>query len=86
MVETIGEAFSLGWSVTARCAWGSREGMKSIRQCTARYDLDIQTLIWTRGAAFPISMLSERLKCPRVGSRRVALMYNLPGHSDAKRA
>ena len=61
-------------------------GMKSIRQCTARYDLDLETLIWTRGGAFPISMLSERLKCPRCGSRHVALMFNLPGHSDAKRA
>jgi hypothetical protein len=45
MVETIGEAFSLGWSVTARCACGSREGMKSIRQCNARYDLDLETPI-----------------------------------------
>jgi hypothetical protein len=85
-VETLGEALSLRWSVTARCAWGSREGMKSIRQCNARYDLDLQTLVWTRGAAFPISMLVGRLKCPRCGSRRIALMFNLPGHSDIKRA
>jgi len=60
--------------------------MKSIRQCNAGYDLDLETLIGTRGGAFPISMLSERLKCPRCGSRRVALMFNLSGHSDAKRA
>jgi hypothetical protein len=86
MVETLGEALSLGWRVTARCAWGNREGMKSIRQCTSRYDLDLQTLVWTRGAAFPISMLAERLKCPSCGSRRVALMFNLPGRPDAKRA
>jgi hypothetical protein len=83
--KTFGEAFSLGWRITARCAWGRREGMKSIRQCNARYDLDLETLIWTRGGKFPISMLSERLKCPRCGSRQVALMFNLPGHSDAKR-
>jgi hypothetical protein len=65
---------------------GEFGGMKSIRQCDARFDLDIETLIWTCGGAIPISMLSGRLKCPRYGSRRVALMFNLPGHSDAKRA
>jgi hypothetical protein len=31
--------------------------MKRIRERNARYSLDLETLIWTRGAAFPISML-----------------------------
>jgi hypothetical protein len=39
-----------------------------------------------RGAAFPISMLAERLKCPSCGSRRVALMFNVPGEAAAKQA
>jgi hypothetical protein len=59
--------------------------MKSIRECVSRYDLDLNALIWTRGAAFPISMLAERLKCPRCWSRRVALMFSLPGEPIAKR-
>jgi hypothetical protein len=29
--------------------------MKTIRQCNARYDLDLETMIWRRGAALPIS-------------------------------
>src|SRR3954452_13375469 len=33
------------------------------------------TLVWTRGAAFPISQLDSRLKCPLCGSRRVALIF-----------
>jgi hypothetical protein len=70
----------------ARCTWGKRDATKSIRECVSRYDLDLDTLIWSRGAAFPISMLAERLKCPRCGSRRVALMFNLPGAPVARRA
>src|SRR3954468_5113802 len=30
-VETLGEAYSYGWRVTARCAHGKRDGMKSIK-------------------------------------------------------
>jgi hypothetical protein len=86
MVETLGEARNGGWKITVRCAWGKREAMKSIRECTYRRELDLETLIWTRGAAFPISLLSERLKCPRCGSRRVALLFDLPPEPAAQRA
>jgi hypothetical protein len=86
MIETLGEARAGRWRITARCAWGKREAMKSIRECVYRYELDLETLIWTRGSAFPISQLSERLKCPRCGSRRVALLFDLPGNPAAKRA
>jgi hypothetical protein len=39
------------------------------------YDLDLKTLIWTRGAAFPISDPVSRLECPSRGLRRVALVF-----------
>jgi hypothetical protein len=29
--EMIGEAWQLDWRITARCAFGNREGMKSMR-------------------------------------------------------
>jgi hypothetical protein len=77
-VETLGEAYTLGWRVTARCAWGKREAMKSVRECTYRYELDLRTLIWTRGRDFPLSHLESRLKCPRCGSRRVAILFDVP--------
>jgi len=32
-IETLGDAFQAGWSIRARCAWGRREGLKSIREC-----------------------------------------------------
>lgn len=86
MNETLGEAQSNGWGKTARCCWGRREGMKTIRECKASVRLDLDTLIWTRGAAFPVSMLEGRLKCPRCGTRRVVLLFGLPATPVSKRA
>jgi hypothetical protein len=77
-IETIGEAWQLDWRITARCAFGSSDGMRSIRSCIYQYDLDLRTLIWTRGASFPLSDLASRLKCPSCGSRRVALVFHMP--------
>ena len=39
-IETLSEALSYGWRVTARCAHGKRDGMKSIKErlsCRARH-------------------------------------------------
>jgi hypothetical protein len=44
VVETLGDAFAAGWRITARCAWGKREGMKSRRECNYTRDLDLETL------------------------------------------
>lgn len=86
MVETIGEAWQSGWRITARCAFGKRDGMKSVRACIYSYDLDLSTLVWTRGAPFPVSDLASRLKCPRCGSRRVALIFHLPKEPQVLKA
>jgi DNA-directed RNA polymerase subunit RPC12/RpoP len=86
MIETLADARAAGARITARCAWGRREGLKSIRECKARVDLDLETLVWTRGAAFPVSMLEGRLRCPACGSRRVVLLFDLPGRPMAKSA
>jgi hypothetical protein len=50
-VQTIGEAYRAGWRIHVRCAWG-RRAMKSVRGCLGKAELDLHTLIWTRGAAF----------------------------------
>lgn len=86
MVETIGEAWQLGWSVTARCAWGNRDGLKSIRPCVYSKELDLHTLVWTRGLAFPLSDLATRLRCPRCGSRRVTILFKIPGEPMTREA
>jgi len=48
-VETLGVARSLGWKVHMRCAEGYREGTKSIQRCVYRKQLDLDTLVCTRG-------------------------------------
>lgn len=80
MVETLGEAWMAGWKVTVRCAWGKRDGVKTVRECTYGKDLDLASLVWTRGKDMPLSLLGERLKCPRCGSRRVMVMFHPPGN------
>jgi hypothetical protein len=77
-VETLGEAWRLGWRLTARCAFGNRDGMKSIRECTFRAELDMKTLVMTRGPNFPLSRLESRLMCPDCGSRRVSVLFDVP--------
>lgn len=75
-----------GWTITVRCAWGKRDAMKSIRECITSVDLDLETLVWTRGRAFPLDSLATRMKCPRCGSRRVHVLFHPPPGSGAIRA
>ena len=79
-VETIGEAWDLGWQVHMRCAWGKRDGLKSIRACNFKKMIDMETLVCTRGRDFPLSSLETRLRCPHCGSRRVAVMFSPPSN------
>lgn len=74
-VETLADAWSLGWRVHMRCAWGKGDGMHSIRECVYSAELDMKTLVCTRGRDFPLCDLSQRLRCPRCGSRRVTVMF-----------
>ena len=77
-IETLGDAYSASWRVRMRCAFGKHDGMKTRRECVSNDELDMKTLIWTRGAGFPLARLESRLKCPRCGSRRVALLFEVP--------
>ena len=63
-VETLGIARSVGWKVHTRCAHGPRDGMKRVRECVYRKQLDIDTLVCTRGPSLPLSRT-------RVAGRRV---------------
>jgi hypothetical protein len=78
LVETLGEAYSLSWRVHMRCALPGRDGLKSVRDCLFRCELDMETLVATRGRAFPLARLAERLRCPRCGSRQVVVVFDPP--------
>lgn len=84
MVETLGDAYSLGWRVRMRCLDDGREGLKHRRRCDLRLELDVETLCATRGRDFPIARLAERLRCPRCGCRQISVMFEPP--SGAGRA
>jgi hypothetical protein len=86
-VETLGDAFSLGWRVTARCVRGREDGpsSKSSRECLYRRELDMETLVCTRGRGFPLSRLDSRLRCPRCGNRRMVVIFEPPSIRVATR-
>ena len=56
-----------------------RDGLKSVRSCGEQHELDVRTMLWTRGKAFPILMLSSRMRCPKCGTREVVITVSLPG-------
>lgn len=83
VIETLRDAKTHGWRLTARCAHGKRDGMKTIRECTYQQELDLDTLIWTRGGPFPISRLAERVICPACRSPRVKILFHSPSAQKA---
>jgi hypothetical protein len=81
-VHTLGEAWKLGWRVRVRCLWGTADphsGNKRYTvECNTSTDLDLKTLVWTRGEAFPLNLLESRMRCPRCGSRTVTVLFEVP--------
>ena len=77
-VETLGDAWNFSWTLHMRCLDEGREGLKHKRRCDFRTELHLQTLVCTRGRDFPLARLAERLRCPRCGCRRVAVMFGPP--------
>jgi len=66
------------------CAHGPREGMKRIRECVFRKQLDVDTLVCTRGRNLPLSRLESRLMCPACGSRRVTVVFEPPSNRQVR--
>jgi hypothetical protein len=81
-VETLGVARSLGWRVHMRCANGYRLETRSMRKCVYRKQLDLETLVCTRGPNFPLSRLESRFMCPACGNRRVILVFEPPTNAQ----
>lgn len=77
-IETLGEAWNLSWEIYVRCLYDGREGLKHKPNCGYRKYLDLETLVCTRGRAFPIARIAERLRCPRCGGRDMSVMFNPP--------
>lgn len=68
----------MGWRIDMRCLDDGMRGLKHKRECGFRATLDMQTLVATRGLDFPLARIAERLRCPRCGCRRIAVMFGPP--------
>jgi hypothetical protein len=63
VVETLGDAFAAGWRITARCAWGKREGMKTRREC--HYTHELNRRLWSgQGTKFSTVELGWEIYVP----------------------
>jgi hypothetical protein len=51
-----------------------------MRRCVYRKQLDLETLVATRGPNFPLSRLESRLMCPACGNRRVTVVFEPPSN------
>lgn len=85
-LETLGDAWTYSVRVHMWCNEGHGDGMKRKRPCVYNRELDLPTLVCTRGRAFPIARLAERLRCPECGSRRIRVLFRLPEHGATMRA
>ena len=83
-VGTLGVARSLGWKVHMRCANGYRQETKSMRRCVYRKQLDLESLVATRGPNFPLSRLESRLMCPGFRNRRVTVVFEPPSNAQVR--
>ena len=50
----------------------------STAKCHYRAELDLETLVWTRGPHMSLAGLNDRMMCPRCGNRRVNLIFEPP--------
>ncbi|MCA0275890.1 MAG: hypothetical protein LCH86_07800 [Proteobacteria bacterium] len=83
-IETLGQAYAHSVRVTMYCAFGPHtKGMQRGRECRYNLDLDMPTLIATRGLDFPLARLAIRLRCPRCGSRDVRVAFSYPSNAGA---
>jgi hypothetical protein len=78
-IETLGQALQAKWGIRMHCKRGSHRGIVKIDECRYSYSLDVESLVCTRGRAFPLSQLASRMMCPNCGERKVYLSFEIPG-------
>ena len=58
-VETLKDALSAGWRTHARCIDGEVDYARSSAKCRYRAELDMETLVWTRGRNMALAGLND---------------------------
>ncbi len=88
-VDTLGMAWRLGWRVRVRCLVIGRKPKSRDRTtvwCDTSTELDLKTLVWTRGDAMPLDRLAELFRCPNCGNRKIAVAFEVPNQPKAEAA
>lgn len=85
-VETLGDAFTHNWRITARCAGSVADDRTHTRPCVYREELDLHTLVWARDRNFPLARPENRHMCPQCGNRRVVLVFQPPAEPQRAQA
>ena len=67
--------------MTARCDENRLSWAPKRQPCEWQRPLDMVTLVATRGAAFPLALVSSRLRCPNCGSHKITVLFHVPGAS-----
>jgi hypothetical protein len=80
MVETVGEAWQHGWRAQTRCL---HKAVRTEARCSFRLELDMDTLLVSKGPSFRLDQLSGRLICPRCRHRRTAVTFLPPAEADS---
>ena len=81
-VETLGVARSLVGRCICVAPTAIGEYTRSMRRCVYRRQLDLETLVATRGPNFPLGRLEGRLMCPACGNRRVTVVFEPPSNAQ----
>jgi len=78
-ITTLGEAFDAKWTIRMRCQRGNQRGIVKIDACRFETDLCLKSLVATRGRAFPIARIADRIRCPNCGDMGVEVAFDVPG-------
>lgn len=88
-ITTLGEAWRLGWRVRVRCLLIGRKPKSRDRTtvwCDTTTELDMKTLVWTRGEKMPLDRLSALFRCPNCGNRKITVAFEVPNQPKAEAA
>ena len=66
-------------SLDGRCQALSQSSDGVVRHAE---ELDMKTLLWTRGERFPLEMLACHVRWPRCGQDKARVMWTIPGPSQ----
>jgi hypothetical protein len=88
-VQTLGDAWMLGWRLHVRCLLivpKPKSRNATMTMCDTTTELDMKTLVWTRGEGMPLDRLQGLFRCPKCGSRKITVAFDVPNQPNVRAA